>query len=186
MVCADIAPAAAKLRLARQCGGWVMRRIIMIAVTGASLGGCSSFSLDAFRPTPPTLQVQLDSVPPGADARTSLGPGCKTPCSAAVKVPEGGFSVTYTLDRFQPMTIPVQVIRDPGDASLITLDPNPVVAELQPAAPPPKTAGKKIFKPKKPKAAAAAPTGSPFPAPPQTTAPQSTAPQTAAPAGPSR
>ena len=160
-----------------------MRRIVMIAVAGASLGGCSSFSVDAFKPTPPTLQVQLDSVPPGADARTSLGPGCKTPCSAAVKASESGFSVTYTLDKYQPVTIPVQVIRDPGDASLITLDPNPVVAELQPTAPPPKAAGKKIFKPKKPKATAAAPApeASPFPAPPQVAAPQ-----TAAPAGSSR
>src|SRR5450759_537871 len=46
-----------------------MRRVIVIAVAGASLAGCSSFSLDAFKPTPPTVQVQLDSVPPGADAR---------------------------------------------------------------------------------------------------------------------
>jgi hypothetical protein len=150
-----------------------MRRIIMIAVAGASLGGCSSFSLDAFKPTPPTLQVQLDSMPPGADARTSLGPGCKTPCSAAVQVPESGFSVTYTLDKFQPVTIPVQVIRDPGNSSSITFDPNPVVAELQPAGPPPKTARKKVLTPKKPKPAAAAPAPAapPVPAPPQTTAP---------------
>jgi hypothetical protein len=150
-----------------------MRRIIMIAVAGASLGGCSSFSLDAFKPTPPTLQVQLDSLPPGADARTSLGPGCKTPCSAAVQVPESGFSVTYTLDKFQPVTIPVQVIRDPGNSSLITFDPNPVVAELQPAGPPSKAARKKAVTPKKPKPAAAAPAPAapPVPAPPQTTAP---------------
>ena len=61
-----------------------MRRVIVIAVAGASLAGCSSFSWDAFKPAPPTVQVQLESVPPGADARTSLGPGCKTPCSVAV------------------------------------------------------------------------------------------------------
>jgi hypothetical protein len=156
-----------------------MRRIIMVAIIGASLGGCSSFSLDAFKPAPPTLQVQLDSVPPGADARTSLGPSCKTPCSATVKAPESGFSVTYTLDKFQPVTIPVQVIRDAGDSSLVTLDPNPVVAELQPVSPPPKAAGKKIVRPKKPKATAAAPppaASPPLPAPPQTTAPETTAP----------
>ncbi len=83
-----------------------MRRVIVIAVAGASLAGCSSFSLDAFKPTPPTIQVQLESVPSGADARTSLGPGCKTPCSVAVPAPEGGFSVTYTLNKFQPATRP--------------------------------------------------------------------------------
>jgi hypothetical protein len=148
-----------------------MRRVIVIAVAGASLAGCSSFSLDAFKPTPPTIQVQLESVPSGADARTSLGPGCKTPCSVAVPAPEGGFSVTYTLNKFQPATVPVQVVRIPGDFASpgsTNIDPNPVVAELQPAGPPPKAAGK-MLKPKKPKPAkgAAAPAGSPFPDPAQ-------------------
>ncbi len=149
-----------------------MRRVIAIAVAGASLAGCSSFSWDAFKPTPPTVQVQLDSVPTGADARTSLGPGCKTPCSVAVPAPDAGFSVSYTLNRYQPATVQVQV------------DPNPVVAELQPAGPPPRAARKKMLKPKKPKvpkgtAAAPAPAGSPFPDPSQ-------APPPAAPATPSR
>ncbi len=68
----------------------IMRRVIAIAAAGASLAGCSSFSFDAFRSTPPTVQVQLESVPSGADALTSLGPGCKTPCSLAVSVPQPG------------------------------------------------------------------------------------------------
>src|ERR1035437_3990317 len=113
-----------------------MRRVIVIAVAGASLAGCCSFSLDAFKPTPPTGQCQLGSMPPGADARTSLGPGCKTPCSVAVAAPDSGFSVTYTLNKFQPATVPVQVIHIPGDFTTpasTTIDPNPVVAELQPA-----------------------------------------------------
>jgi hypothetical protein len=150
-----------------------MRRLIAIAVAGASLAGCSSFSLDSFKPTPPTVQVQLDSIPPGAEAATSVGPSCKTPCSVAVPVTDAGFSVTYTLNKFQPATIPVQVIRVPGDFSTpasTTVDPNPVVAELQPASPPPKAARKTVLKPKKPKppkGVAAAPTGSPFPDPAQ-------------------
>jgi hypothetical protein len=148
-----------------------MRRVIAIAIAGYSLAGCSSFSLDAFKPTPPTIQVQLESAPQGADARTSLGPGCKTPCSVAVVAPDSGFSVTYTLNKFQPMTIPVQVIRIPGDFSSpasTTVDPNPVVAELQPAGPPPKPARKVLRPPKKPKppkSAASAPAGSPYPSP---------------------
>ena len=134
-----------------------MRRVVVIAVAGASLAGCSSFSMDAFKSTPPTVQVQLDSVPPGADAVTSVGPSCKTPCSVAVQAPDSGFSVTYTLNKFQPMTIPVQVIRVPGDLTTpasTTFDPNPVVAELQPAGPPPKAARKKVLKPRKPKGTA--------------------------------
>src|ERR1700681_905715 len=130
-----------------------MCRVIVIAVAGASLAGCSSFSLDSFRPAPPTVQVQLESVPSGAEARTSLGPGCKTPCSVAVPAPDAGFAVTYTLPRFQTVTIPVQVVHLPGDFSTpasTNIDPNPVVAELQPAGPPPKAARKTVLKPKKP------------------------------------
>src|ERR1700691_3513240 len=114
-----------------------MRRVIVIAVAGLSLAGCSSFpsvSWDAFKPTPPPVQVQLESTPPGADARTSLGPGCKTPCSVTVPAPDTGFSVTYTLPRFQPATVPVTVVHNPGDfanPATTNVDPNPVVAELQ-------------------------------------------------------
>ena len=153
-----------------------MRRFIVIAAAGFGLAGCSSFSMDAFKSAPPTVQVQLDSIPSGADARTSLGPGCKTPCSVAVPAGEAGFSVTYTMNKFQPVTVPVQVINNPGDFSTpatTTIDPNPVVAELRPAGPPPKVVRRPPPKPKKPKppAAAAAPAGSPFPNPPPAAAP---------------
>jgi hypothetical protein len=148
-----------------------MRRVIAIAITGYSLAGCSSLaSLDAFKATPPTVQVQLDSVQSGADARTSLGPACKTPCAVAVSAPDSGFSVAYTLNKFQPATVPVQVIRIPADFASpgsTTIDPNPVVAELQPAASPPRAARKKILTPKKPKPpkAAASPAAAPEPPP---------------------
>jgi hypothetical protein len=145
-----------------------MRRVIAIAVAGASLGGCSSFSLgDYFKSTPPTIQVQLESQPPGADAKTSLGPGCKTPCSVSVAAPDTGFSVQYTLNKFQPATVEVKVIHNPGDLSTsatTVTDPNPVFAELQPAAPPPRAKGTKPKSVKKPKPADAA-SQSPFPDP---------------------
>ena len=149
-----------------------MRRVIAIAVAGASLAGCSSYSLDSFKPTPPPIQLQLESVPSGADALTSIGPGCKTPCSVAVNAPDAGFTVTFNMPKFQPVTIPVQVQRNPGDlltADSTVINPNPVVAELKPAGPPPRAARKPMRpkKPKKPKGDAA-PTpdaGTPFPAP---------------------
>src|SRR3984885_6872856 len=115
-----------------------MRRVIVIAVTGMSLAGCSSFSMDYFKPTPPLVQVQLESAPPGADATTSLGPGCKTPCSVSVPAPDAAFACSFALPRFQPVTIPVQVIRNPGDftsPATTTIEPSPVFAELKPAAP---------------------------------------------------
>jgi len=160
-----------------------MRRVIVIAVAGLSLAGCSSFSLDSFKPTPPPIQVQLDSAPPGADAVTSLGPGCKTPCQVSVPAPDAGFSVTFNLPKFQPATVAVQVIRNPGDFATpasTTVDPSPVFAELKPAGPPPKV--RKAMRPKKPKkptAAPAAAAGSPFPEP--NAAPPAAAPAAAPP-----
>jgi hypothetical protein len=157
-----------------------MRRVIAIAVAGMSLAGCSSFSLDSLKPTPPPIQVQLESAPSGADAVTSLGPGCKTPCQVSVPAPDSGFSVTFNLPKFQPATVQVQVIRNPGDFTApasTTVDPSPVFAELRPAGPPPKAA-RKVMRPKKPKAAPAA-AGSPFPDP--NAAPPAAAPAAAAP-----
>lgn len=152
-----------------------MRRVIVIAVAGLGLAGCSSFSLDAFKSTPPNVQVQLESNPPGADATTSLGPSCKTPCSVQVPAPDSNtFSVDYTLAKYQPASVQVNVIKNSGGLTTpatATTDPNPVFAELQPAGPPPKAARKlkRPRKPRPPKAAAAptaaAPADSAFPAP---------------------
>lgn len=145
----------------------IIRRVFAIAVAGAALAGCSSFSMDSFKPAPPVVPVQLESVPPGADATTSLGPGCKTPCTVSVPAPDDGFTVTFNLPRFQPATVPVQVIRNPGDftvpASTI-IEPSPVFAELKPAGPPPR-ARKPMRPKKKPKPAAAPAADSPFPTP---------------------
>ena len=144
-----------------------MRRVLVIAVAGMGLAGCSSFSLDSLKSTPPPVQVALDSVPSGAEAKTSGGQTCKTPCTVNVPAGEAGFSVTFTLNKFEPATVPVQIVHNPGDFTTpasTTIDPNPVVAELKPSTPP-KPVRKKPRKPK-PATAAAAPAPSPFPNPP--------------------
>jgi hypothetical protein len=141
-----------------------MRRVVVIALTGITLAGCSSLSLDSFKSPPPAVNVQLESVPPGAEARTSIGPSCQTPCSVAVPAAEN-FSVTFTLNKFEPVTVPVEVVQLPGDFTTpasTKIDPNPVVAELQPLKPARKQPPRKR---RPPKAAAAAPAGSPFPQP---------------------
>jgi hypothetical protein len=138
-----------------------MRGVIVIAAASLGLAGCtsfSSFSLDSLKPAPPTVMVQLDSMPPGADARTSLGPSCKTPCSVPVTAEAGSFTVSYTLNNYMPLTIPVQVTRVPGDFTTpasTSIDPNPVVGELQPAKPM-KPAARKMVRKRKPKPAAGA------------------------------
>lgn len=147
-----------------------MRRVFVIAAASVSLAGCSSLSLDAFKSAPPTVTVQLDSVPSGAEAVTSVGPSCKTPCSVTVPA-SGNFTVTYTLNKYQSATVPVQVTTTPGDFTsppVTTADPNPVLAELQSATPAKKA---KPIRKRKPKPAAAAPApaepaeSTPFPDP---------------------
>nr|WP_249158042.1 hypothetical protein [Bradyrhizobium jicamae] len=149
-------------------------RIIAIAVAGLSLAGCSSMSWDSLKPAPQPVQVQLESVPPGADAVTSLGPGCKTPCSVSVPAPDAGFSVTFNMPKMLPVTVPVAVTRNPGDFTTpasVAIDPNPVFAELKPAGPPPKAARKPMRPKKKKPKAAAAPAADPNAAPPPAAAP---------------
>jgi hypothetical protein len=117
-----------------------MRRVITLAVAGAmaclSLAGCGG----TLFPGAGTMEIVLESTPPGANAVTSLGPGCRTPCTAAVPSPTDDFSVSYTLNGFQPMTVPVHITRSVGGLmtpSFTSLNPNPVVAQLEPIAPPP-------------------------------------------------
>lgn len=145
-----------------------MRRVIVLTVASVGLAGCSSFSLDAFKPTPVPVAIQLDSIPSGADAVTSIGPGCKTPCSVSV-VPTGeSFSVTFSMNKFQPVTVPIQVIQIPGDYASppsTALDPNPVVAELPPTQPQRRAAPRKRNPPPAAPAPAPAAAGSPFPTP---------------------
>lgn len=149
-----------------------MRNIVIVAA-GLGLAGCSSVSMpEMFKSTPPSVTVQLESLPVGAEARTSNGQSCKTPCSVSVPAADN-FTVTFSLPKFQPETVQVQVVRQPGDATspeTLLIDPNPVYAELQPAPPPArkgKAAPKAAPKAARPPAAApAAPASSPFPPPP--------------------
>jgi len=137
---------------------------VAIAVAGLCMAGCTS------RPNPPKFEIQLESTPSGADARTSFGLGCKTPCSVNTPLPDGNFSVTFTLDNFLPVTIPVVISGSP--AGFMTpgtsrVEPNPVVAQLQPVAPPPPVKPMRPKRPKKPRDAAPVPAGSTFPNPGQ-------------------
>ncbi len=155
-------------------------RIIVVVAAGIGLAGCSSFSipsismpsLDSFKPTPSSVSVQLELLPAGAEARTSTGQSCKTPC--AVSIPAENFSVTFTLPKYLPETVAVQVTQqvpnnvapDEELRSAISIEPNPVYAELQPA-PPPKRNGKAASaNAPKPKASTANPAAAPSPFPP--------------------
>jgi hypothetical protein len=125
--------------------------------------------------------IQLESEPAGAEAKTSTGQACRTPCS--LSVPANEFTVTFSQPGFQPQTLPVRVAAsdavDPasGEMQAPRLVPNPVYAELQPAAPAP-TARRRATQPRKPRPAAAAPR--PTAAAPMAPAPTAPAPAPAA------
>jgi PEGA domain len=90
-------------------------------------------SLDFFKPAPTTEVLRVESEPPGADARTSQGQSCRTPCE--LTVPSGGeMQVSFALNGYQPQTLQVRTEAPPtsyGEAGPPRLQPNPVYAELQ-------------------------------------------------------
>ena len=117
-----------------------MKRTVAIAACGFSLAGCAGLGLPSFG-GPPTTTIQFESEPAGAEARTSTGQSCRTPCAQAVVGTE--FTVTFTLAGHQPQTVPVRISAstepvDPntGVQPAPRMVPNPVFVELQPAAPP--------------------------------------------------
>ena len=116
-----------------------MFRVIAFAGAALVLAACSSnseiFKSDYFRMEPALETVRFESEPPGADAKTSLGKSCRTPCALALP---GGkpFDVTFTLAGFQTDVEKVTVFAV-GDGTT-KLRPNPVLAELTPLPPPKK------------------------------------------------
>lgn len=118
-----------------------MVRHLSIIACGILLAGCSG-SGDLMRTATVTVPLQFESDPPGAEVKTSGGQTCRTPCALAV--PAADFQATYTLNGYQPQTIPVKLL--PPDAirggeefgappNEPRFDPSPVVAELQKAGP---------------------------------------------------
>jgi len=138
-----------------------MSRVIAFVACGFTLAACSASmpSLDFLKSSPPTETVRIESQPPGADARTSQGQTCRTPCELTIQGGGGDTSVTVALNGYQPQTVALQ--SDQGDSKL---SPNPVFVELQAAAAP-KPAKKRVAKRKKPNTAVAAKPAATQPAP---------------------
>ena len=155
-----------------------MSRVIALMACGFMLAACSATmpSLDFLKSTPQPETLAIESEPPGAEAKSSLGESCRTPCKLSVQ-PGSEFSVTRALSGYQPQTVSVRPEAD-GAAAAPRLAPNPIHVALRPVAP----AKKLVAKKKKPVAtaarpaipppmASAAPTPAPTPAPAQAPAP---------------
>ncbi|HEY6255071.1 MAG TPA: PEGA domain-containing protein [Xanthobacteraceae bacterium] len=109
-----------------------MSRVVAAVACGLALAACSMSmpSFDMFKSGPPTEVLRIESEPPGADARTTQGQTCRTPCELTLTT-DGELAVTVQMAGYQPQTLPVRA-DGRGDAKL---QPNPLYVELQPAAP---------------------------------------------------
>ena len=120
-----------------------LMRVFCAAASALTLAGCSgwlpSWDLGIGRGGGGT-ELRLESDPPGAEARTSTGQSCRTPCAAVV--PATSQTVTFTLAGFVPQTVPVQARLpvdprvDPDAAAAAELTPNPVAVALEQEPPP--------------------------------------------------
>lgn len=87
-------------------------RLAGVALLGIGLAGCGvsnwmpSWDLSFPSAPPPASTIQVESEPAGADAKTSVGPGCRTPCSLTVAT-ANPFTVTFSLAGYESLTVPV-------------------------------------------------------------------------------
>src|SRR5262245_19100406 len=114
-----------------------------------------SLNLDFMKSAPQAETLAIESEPPGAEAKTSLGQSCLTPCQLSVQ-PGSEFSVMLALRGYQPQTVSVRPEAE-GAAAAPRLAPNPIHVDLQAVTP-----KKPIAKKKKP---VATPTPAPAVAP---------------------
>jgi hypothetical protein len=140
-----------------------MRSLVRVCAIGGALltAGCSSWT-PSWDWVPSSLSgganvsLTIESDPPGADAKTSLGPSCRTPCMLPVPA-DREFTVNYSLNGYVPQVVPVRPrsvenFRSDGDvgcAPMAEVAPNPVYAQLEPA-PPPAPTRKRGGRPKQP------------------------------------
>jgi hypothetical protein len=126
--------------------------VVAVASLGIAVAGCSypswmpSWDLN-FSSTPTAATIQVESEPAGADAKSSVGPSCRTPCTLSVAT-ASAFTVTFSLTGYQPQTISVtpRPAADPRENSgALKFDPDPVYAQLEPLPP---AKGKKKAVPK--------------------------------------
>jgi len=139
-----------------------MKRVVGVVACSLGLAACGSISMpsmpsfDVFGggsgsvPASGTAAVRVESEPPGADARTSGGQGCRTPCSLTVSA-RGDFTVNFSLNGYQPQSVSARVVAPDdlrgdsefGSSSEPRIVPNPIFAALDPAPPPPAAAKRK-------------------------------------------
>jgi hypothetical protein len=120
-----------------------MSRFIAVIACCFMLAACSAAmpSLDFTGSVPQVESLAIESEPPGAEAKSTLGESCRTPCQLSVK-PGSEFSVTLELSGYQPQTVSVRPEAQ-GASGAPRLAPNPVQVSLQAVTTPKKPIAKK-------------------------------------------
>ena len=115
-------------------------RALVVVIGSLGLASCSSGampSFDAFKSKPTTTLLLIQSSPAGAEARTSLGKTCHTPCTMQIGAAED-FTVSFTLDGYMPQTLTVHSTMSGGGfttAPAPVLNPASLFATLEPVTP---------------------------------------------------
>ena len=115
-------------------------RALAVVICSLGLASCSSVampSFDAFKQKPTTTLLLIQSSPPGAEARTSLGQTCRTPCTMQIGAADD-FTVNFALNGYMPQALTVHATMSGGGwmtAPSPVLDPGSLFATLEPATP---------------------------------------------------
>jgi hypothetical protein len=131
------------------------------------------------KPAPAMDTVRFESDPPGAEAKTSNGQTCRTPCALALPM-NAPLTVTFTLNGYQPESEKIELMAAgtnnalDDNSSRPQLQPNPVVVELTPASAPTKPLKKPVQKKKTAAQPGAKPAARPKPAAARAAAPATT------------
>jgi hypothetical protein len=115
-------------------------RTLAVVIFSVGLASCSSVAMpgfNAFKPKPTTTLMLIQSTPPGAEARTSLGKTCRTPCTMLIGSGED-FTVSFSLNGYIPQTLTVHSTMSEGGfttAASPVLNPSSLFATLEPVTP---------------------------------------------------
>jgi hypothetical protein len=133
-------------------------RGLAVVMCGLELAACSSMpGFNAFQSKPTTTVLLIKSSPAGAEAQTSLGGTCRTPCTMAIGA-ANDFTVSFVRDGYVPQTVTVHATMSGGfmTAPSPRFDPESVFVTLEPV-PQPEAPKKR----QRPQPVAAAPKGQP-------------------------
>jgi hypothetical protein len=108
-------------------------RAFALMMCGLGMAACSSMP-DSLKPKPETTVLLIQSNPASAEARSSLGSNCRTPCTMTIGT-AGDFTISFVRNGYEPQTVTVHSTMSEGGymtAPSPVLDPSPVSVNLEP------------------------------------------------------